>query len=436
MEDTALLAAISARTGPADANGCSLWIGAIDTNGTCSVAANAKKFVVQRVLWYANHPDEPLDKLHIIQTICGNRRCVNNDHLRKVPRKRELDHAAAWIRLQRHGVRLENGCLVAKKAYTHVYVGGMNMGIHKAAFMLHNNLAVCPHGLNESGVSVAVRHMCGSSLCFEPTHLAYGTQRENCYEDKIAQGTLLRGARHPNTSITEELARKIKRSKLTTRPGQAGHETRKQRAERFGVPEHIVSSIDLGQSWAHLSEGADNSVGTAIRAKSRERRARARARIWTSDMYQEAHKRLQQKLVIITTSAHVDSPCNLWTGSKDTEGYGVVNIYGKPMKAHLLACEIKLGGPLGEGQVCRHLCGIKLCCASEHLEPGSPRENSIDRIRHGTHPCAKLTEDVVREIRSTRGKDGLTQLQRSKKYNIHLTNMWSVEMGHSYKHVT
>lgn len=433
MDESLILTNIKARTGPADANGCLPWIGAVSSTGLCVLSLTTdkqRKFIVQRLLWDINHPDELFDNLHRVGWSCGNKRCVNVEHLQKVTRKKDFDSAAVWSRMQKHGERLANGCLVAKTAYEKVVLRGVIMGIHKAAFMLHNNLAVRPPNRSEDGVCMVLRHLCNETRCFEPTHLAHGTQRENCYEDKIVNGTLRRGARHPNATITEELAREIKKSRPITERGQVGHETPKQRAHRFRVSESIVRDIDVGRSWAHLSSGAASTA----RFRQRASRARAKARVWTSDMYLVAFQRLQRKLVITTSSTHVDSPCHIWTGSK-TEGYGTIGVHGKEMMAHVLACEIKLGGPLEKGQVVRHLCGVKACCAPDHLQPGSCMENAVDSIRHGTHATAKLTEEIVRDIRITRGNDGLMQVQRAKKYNIGIMTLFRIEKGLTWKHV-
>ena len=105
------------------------------------------------------------------------------------------------------------------------------------------------------------------------------------------------------------------------------------------------------------------------------------------------------------------------------------------MKAHVLACEIKLGKPLEKGLIVRHLCGIKACCAPEHLEPGTFGENALDSIRHGTHPTATLTEEIVRDIRFTWKKDGLTRAQRATKYSTSVSNLDRIVAGKSWKRV-
>ncbi|GAQ91008.1 hypothetical protein KFL_007120120 [Klebsormidium nitens] len=325
----------------------------------------------------------------------------------------------------------ENGCLLADTDYKKVVLGDLTLGIHRAAYMLHHNLSEPPAEKNANGVRMVIRHLCNEPRCFEPTHLAYGTQSENNFQDKIANGTLRRGAASNFTKITEDLARKIKTSKPTnTRYGQVGHETQKQRAERLGVSLHIVQSIDKGHAWAHLS--GDSREGK--REMERLRRVRANERTWTSGMYEEALRRLKKKLTVTpAASPFVDTPCQFWTGSLLC-GYGQMSIHGKKMLSHILACEIKLGEPLKKDQIVRHLCDNRACCAPDHLVPGTNSENNIDTVRHRGRPL-KLTEDEVREIRLTRGTDGLSQKKRAEKYSVSRQLLTRIERGRAWKHV-
>lgn len=291
--DAAVLTAIEAKTRKADDNGCLLWSGILSDKGSpllyIIVDKTRHQIHVQRFLWNIRHPGQhSMDASHVCQWMCGNQRCVNVEHLRRAPRKKSFDPAAVWTKLvTKHGVRQENGCLMADTEYKSILLRGVSVKLHQAAFMIHHNLQVPPPDRNEDGNRMVIRHTCFQACCFEPTHLVYGTHSENCYEDKIANGTLRTGSAHYRASITEDLAREIMASKPTTRPGQEGHVTRQQRARRFGVSEDVVHGIDRGTSWAHMSsESADASAKR--RAKARALQARSKARMWTTQMYTSA----------------------------------------------------------------------------------------------------------------------------------------------------
>lgn len=119
---------------------------------------------------------------------------------------------------------------------------------------------------------------------------------------------------------------------------------------------------------------------------------------------------------------------------KFKEGYGRIAVHGKEMRTHVLACEIKLGGPSTKGQIVRHLCDNRACCAPDHLTPGTKSENNFDTVRHRRRPL-KLTEDHVREIRRTHGNDGLLQKQRAQKYNVSKSSLHAIQVGKVWKHV-
>jgi ribosome-binding protein aMBF1 (putative translation factor) len=87
----------------------------------------------------------------------------------------------------------------------------------------------------------------------------------------------------------------------------------------------------------------------------------------------------------------------------------------------------------------RHKCKRKLCCIIEHLELGTPKQNSEDRVRDGTdnrgskNPNASLTEDAVKEIKEN--KDGLTKNQLAQKHNVRVNVIRKIQRGERWTHV-
>lgn len=83
----------------------------------------------------------------------------------------------------------------------------------------------------------------------------------------------------------------------------------------------------------------------------------------------------------------METPCLVWTGSKNGAGYGQVRISRRPVDrrqvVHVAYWE-QIKGPVPEGLVLDHLCPEKACV--RHTEPVTQKEN-VDRglRRHGLH---------------------------------------------------
>lgn len=58
-------------------------------------------------------------------------------------------------------------------------------------------------------------------------------------------------------------------------------------------------------------------------------------------------------------------------------------------------------GQCPPGMQCRHLDGNGANNRLDNLRWGTPSENNIDQLRHGTFPHRKLTDEQVAEIRAT-----------------------------------
>ena len=69
-----------------------------------------------------------------------------------------------------------------------------------------------------------------------------------------------------------------------------------------------------------------------------------------------------------------ESTCQVWIGSTNSRGYGVVIIDGHQELAHRVAYEAEYG-PIPDGHVLDHLCRVRNCVRPEHLEPVTNAEN-------------------------------------------------------------
>jgi hypothetical protein len=105
--------------------------------------------------------------------------------------------------------------------------------------------------------------------------------------------------------------------------------------------------------------------------------------------------------------------CWEWTGSRDSNGYGRLNVSGKPELAHRLSWRLHVG-EISPDQHVLHRCDNPPCVRPDHLFLGDQIANNADmkakgRFRPGVskgeaHGGAVLTEAQVREIRQSTDK--------------------------------
>lgn len=112
-----------------------------------------------------------------------------------------------------------------------------------------------------------------------------------------------------------------------------------------------------------------------------------------------------------TVVLHYDgTDCLIWPYSRNSEGYGKLNVDGVLRYVHRMACEAISPPPTREHEAA-HSCGNghRGCCALRHLVWKTRLGNEADKVGHGTSPQgvrnaqAKLTEDDVTQIRALRG---------------------------------
>lgn len=97
----------------------------------------------------------------------------------------------------------------------------------------------------------------------------------------------------------------------------------------------------------------------------------------------------------------LDTPCRLWQGAVDRNGYGVMsgnNRANKKCYAHRWVWAMCNGlepSEIPEGIVIRHRCDNPPCFRLSHLEPGTVAQNNDDARRHnhlGPVSCIRPSE--------------------------------------------
>ena len=116
------------------------------------------------------------------------------------------------------------------------------------------------------------------------------------------------------------------------------------------------------------------------------------------------------------------SECFFWLGPRDHAGYGV-SCFKKKQKAHRFAYKI-FKGPIIKNVL--HTCDVRSCVNPDHLYEGDQKQNMRDcnergrmvrgRCEGDMNGSAKLTAELVLEMRSLRELSGLSYLKIGKKF--------------------
>ena len=150
------------------------------------------------------------------------------------------------------------------------------------------------------------------------------------------------------------------------------------------------------------------------------------------------------------------SDCIEWAGNISPRGYGRLRLPDsrKQKYAHRVAWEKHHGRVIPEGMVICHSCDNRKCVNPDHLWLGTHGDNQRDCTAKGRraygerngrhtkpeasprgeqHRRAKLDEDAVRYIRSSRGK--ITQQALADTYGVPQTAISAVQLNKTWKHV-
>lgn len=84
--------------------------------------------------------------------------------------------------------------------------------------------------------------------------------------------------------------------------------------------------------------------------------------------------------------------CVLWTGAKNSRGYGHRQINGRTVYVHRLAYEAA-NGPIPEGMMVLHRCDVRSCHNPEHLYLGTAKQNTADMLARDRQPAHMRPRD-------------------------------------------
>ncbi len=125
--------------------------------------------------------------------------------------------------------------------------------------------------------------------------------------------------------------------------------------------------------------------------------------------------------------------CWLWTGSKNSKGYGNIGVDGKTRRAHRIAWELE-NGPIPDGVEVCHSCDNPSCVRVSHLFLGAPSENTADMWNKG-RGFSRLTEAQVAEIRQRYAQGGVSYTMLAPSYGVHWSTIAYAVTGKTWRRI-
>lgn len=132
--------------------------------------------------------------------------------------------------------------------------------------------------------------------------------------------------------------------------------------------------------------------------------------------------------------------CWNWTGPKDSDGYGDFRLNHRHIRAHRWSYEFHKSTTIDPNMCVLHRCDRPSCVNPAHLFIGTNLENAIDRKSKGRyrnselHPCAKLSDSDVRDIRR-RLSNGEFANMVAKAFNVSATTIQKIDRGETWRYV-
>lgn len=165
--------------------------------------------------------------------------------------------------------------------------------------------------------------------------------------------------------------------------------------------------------------------------------------------------------------------CTVWAAGRGRFGYGKFTL-GKPHKRTVIAHRyawVIAHGTIPPGLFVCHTCDNPPCCNPAHLFLGTAADNKADSVRKGRvargersgsrlHPerlargdqngsrlyperltrgeqvnTAKITADIVKQIRQLYESNALTQVELAAKYNLTQGTVSKIVLRKTWKHV-
>lgn len=130
--------------------------------------------------------------------------------------------------------------------------------------------------------------------------------------------------------------------------------------------------------------------------------------------------------------------CFSWSGYKDKNGYGILRIDDKKIRAHRFSFEFHNNFKIPKGLCCCHKCDNTECTNVFHMFIGTIFDNNKDKTDKGRQPKgekngrSKLKEYQVREILKSNEKNSTI----AKHYDVSIFTIKDIKARKTWKHIS
>lgn len=136
----------------------------------------------------------------------------------------------------------------------------------------------------------------------------------------------------------------------------------------------------------------------------------------------------------LIVNRHIEQEdCLIFPFSKQSNGYSQFKYKGRYYLAHRQMCRWRHGKPPSKYHFAAHSCGNGHlgCINPGHLSWKTPKENSADRLVHGTM-SKKLSVSQIRKIRRYLSETKLTYRQIGAKFGISAVMVHNIFHGRAW----
>lgn len=279
-----------------------------------------------------------------------------------------------------------------------------------------------------------ILHSCDTPSCVEITHLRVGTHAENM-ADAVARGRMRGTPRFTDAQVDD--------MRLMFALGDSDQEI----ADRFDCSRTYVGLIRRGKRRAQpRDEDPHLQIKLDREAKARAREARAAEItnvVHPEDVIEGEEWRETLHVGYWASSlGRIRGRTGIILKPFILKGYAKVNCgLANPRRVNVLVCEAWHGPAPAGGMHAAHINGDRGDNRPENLRWATPGENGADRVRHGTspkgvaNPSAKLTPELVREIRSLLPGPRGTLARLSRELGVNTDTLARIRDGKAWNHV-